>query len=269
MSDENRTRKRSSISLRAALACVSCLVGLSVAELVLRGVDPGDSQRTLFFSSKVWTVDGGGAVTYEPNTVIRTVAVHGEEVEYDVTFPVNNLGFVDDQDYPLPGREDGSSKRYVFVGDSFIAGYHGGSPWIPDLRERLTTSGGGPLIYNLGVGGTGLSHFPSLLESVREKIQFDEIVILAISNDLRRGYWQPVASDERTHFIHLPEKEEVAAGAYSINLRRKIEALGISYYAALHEDEWTLERFFSKNNHPNSIGYEAIADYVARCLGLE
>ena len=92
-------------------------------------------ERAWLFSSQTFQLDQNGAVRYQPNKKIRTIAVYNNKIEYDVHFNTNNLGFVDDKDYEYENALN--KKYYAFVGDSFTAGYHGSEPWIPKLRRNL------------------------------------------------------------------------------------------------------------------------------------
>lgn len=177
------------------------LVGLTIGELLLRVVvdesKPAARGGTgLLFSSESWELDSEGAVRYQPNREIRAIAVRAGQVAYDVRFRTNNLGFIDHRDYP-PQRMTGR-KYYAFVGDSFTAGYHGGEPWVPRLRDNLARKD--IEIYNLGIDGTGIEHFRRLLMSARRQLNIDAIVLLAISHDFQRGFWQPQFSDRQIAF---------------------------------------------------------------------
>jgi hypothetical protein len=108
-----------------------------------------------------------------------------------VRFRTNDLGFIDHEDYLVPGQSRADAPRYAFVGDSFTAGFHGGTPWVPALRDRARKTNPDLQIYNLGVSGTGFDHFGRLLKSFATDVDFSEIVILAISDDFERPFWPP------------------------------------------------------------------------------
>ena len=74
--------------------------------------------------------------------------------------------------------------------------------------------------------------------------------------------------DKPVKVIHLPKKEEVAAGGYSVDLRREIEALDASYLSALDECDWSAEMYHTNDGHPNALGYSNISRCVSRLLGL-
>ena len=312
------------------------------------------------FSTEALLLDANGAVRYLPNKDIRTVAVYKGELEYDVDFHTNNLGFVDYEDYEM--ETDPNKKYYAFVGDSFTAGFHGGEPWVPKLYKGIKDNG--IEIYNLGVSGTGFEHFYRLLESVRAQLRITHIVILAISDDLLREFWYPltnssdirfcrenegatqcsehpatakVISPESTyediltvaddmefermkaqitirrflkqsellvfivsavrkfmseydyeyietslrslrkirdnfplaeiHLVHLPQKQEVKKGDYLVeHIGKSVREMGILYFPALKECEWSKSMFYVKDGHPNSLGYENIAECVSSYL---
>lgn len=87
----------------------------------------------------------------------------------------------------------------ALVGDSFTAGYHGGTPWVPRLRDSVAQDHNLE-IYNLGVDGSGIIHFEKILESFGKQIKFNEIVIVAIGGDFIRRYWKPHISDGEVRF---------------------------------------------------------------------
>lgn len=340
---------------KLGLTIFSIIIGLVIGEIVVRSLGFGHvAERSLMFSSPTWKLDSGNAVRYLPNQKIRTVAAYEGNIEYDIQFQTNNLGFVDNVDYV---REAASNKKYyAFVGDSFTAGYHGGESWVPQLRDRVRGQNVG--IYNLGIGGTGVEQFSRLLKSVSQQIKFSTIVVLAISNDFQRKSWYPVVQDndisfcrESTgipqcgrvakviqrdvtadgileillkqvaedrkndnilkqsqllafikrstanllgrsvytnmnikrslhslkeirdtfpntdiHLVHLPQKEEVAIGAYQLEFSHQVEEMGIKYYPALTRCNWSNDMFFANDSHPNRSGYENISFCVSEYL---
>ena len=178
------------VSMSLVLALLFCEVGLRLSGFAKEG------RRALFFSSATFETDRRGAVRYRSSELIRSVAVYGGRIEYDVTFQTNGMGLIDDREYV--DESSSTDRRFAFVGDSFTAGVHGGVPWVPALARDVETDRS--RVYNLGVTGTGLEHFSRLLESVDEDLRFTDIVILAISNDFERRYWHPVANEEGIWF---------------------------------------------------------------------
>ena len=170
---------------------------LLVAEIGVRFLIPMQvDERTLMFSSHTFQLDQNGAVRYQPNKNIRTIAVYDNKIEYDVHFDTNNLGLADGKNYEY---ENLANKRYyAFVGDSFTAGFHGGEPWVPKLRRNI--DGENIEIFNLGVSGTGIEHFYRLLQGTSEQLHITHIVILAISEDIRRNSWYPLTNSTEIRF---------------------------------------------------------------------
>ena len=188
-----------SILSKAVLTILSVIVALYIGEISVRSLGLGHpAERSLLFSSPTWQQDSRNAIRYLPNRKIRTVAVYDGNIEYDIQFHTNNLGFIDHVDYARDAVS--SRKHYAFVGDSFTAGYHGGEPWVPRLRERVRGQNIG--IYNLGIDGTGVEHFSRLLKSAGQQVSFTTIVIVAISNDFRRDYWYPQVQGDDISFCH-------------------------------------------------------------------
>jgi len=179
--------------VRVLLVVAGLAVGLDLVEAAARllvGPPLGPSDRVAFFSPGLWVLRDG-AVRYRPDATLRTVAIYGERVEYDVRFRTNDLGFVDERDY-ADGPPPGTTARYAFVGDSFTAGVHGGGrPWPARLRERARRGGRAVEIYNLGVSSASFVQFAPLLRSVSGEIGFEHVVFLFITDDLFRPAWRP------------------------------------------------------------------------------
>jgi hypothetical protein len=177
---------------RAVLAIVSVLIGWVLVELGARailGPPPRPSERIVLFTLPNWQL-WGGSLRYAPRQEIRTLALAGDVVEYDATFNTNNLGFIDSKDYIRLPPED-RDRRYFFVGDSFTAGFHGGEPWVPQLRVLARRRDYRVEVYNGGVGATGFSQFAQLLESVGAELDFGRIVVPFITHDVYRSDWRP------------------------------------------------------------------------------
>jgi hypothetical protein len=100
----------------------------------------------------------------------------------------------------VTGQRRAKAPRYAFVGDSFTAGFHGGTPWAPALRDRARRANPDLQIYNLGVSGTGFEHFSRLLKSFATEVDFSDIVILAISDDSERPFWRPLTKGDAIRF---------------------------------------------------------------------
>jgi len=348
------------------LIFLSVLVTLLLCELLLAIVAPqtNEDRRYLVWSSPNFRVDQFGAVTFLPNETVRTVAVYGDKVEYDVSYQTNNMGLIDHRDY---GNKETVSRRLAFVGDSFTAGHHGGTPWVPDLRDHLAIDQNFA-IYNLGISGTGIHHFAKLVESFAARIDFDEIVVIAILDDFLRPYWVPDTTaseirfcnakfpiekcrtekrpvgyifaydtpidtiiaqadafqttiwreltaishlagfadrawgssqkrergglprwqqilleegmatlgsistkhpDKKRTFIHLPQKSEVAASEFELDLRKDVESQGFIYFSSMEHCSWSLGMFLELDGHPNRLGYENITRCVAQALALQ
>jgi len=151
-------------------------------------------------SSPTFKLHTREAVRYVENETIRAALLHDDDIVYDVRFRTNDLGFIDHEDYLVPGQRRADAPRYAFVGDSFTAGFHGGAPWVPALRDRARKANPDLQIYNLGVSGAGFEHFSRLLKSFATQVDFSEIVILAISSDALRPFWRPLTKGDAIRF---------------------------------------------------------------------
>jgi len=180
------------------LSLTATVLALAAAELALRASGIGGYSvydRVLFYTFPAFVDDGSGSVRYAPNTVIREVAIFGDQIDYDTTYSSNNLGFLDSVDYGPTGPD---VHDVVFIGDSFTAGT-GGYPWGPDLREHLTDPHA-TRIYNLGVGSFSIYHIDRLLSGFTQEVDFEEVNVLVISDDFFRPFWRPVQHDDALWF---------------------------------------------------------------------
>jgi len=73
----------------------------------------------------------------------------------------------------------------------------------------------------------------------------------------------------RIRFVHVPDRHETARGKYDIDLAPLLAGTGIDYLPVLGTCPWSMQRYLPNDNHPNSAGYEALAQCVAGMLGLE
>ncbi len=78
--------------------------------------------------------------------------------------------------------------------------------------------------------------------------------------------------DTNIYFVHLPEKQEVDSNRYELELREEVEALGIKYFPALQQCDWSREMFYRRDPHPNELGYKNITtcvkDYLYHSLSI-
>ena len=159
--DRQTIRDRLLASLvRLLVAVLALAIGWLLVELLARAVlgSPLRSQeRLMVLSTPSWRSDGR-AVHYAQSETIRLIALYGDVIEYEVEFETNDMGYVDHRDY-LPRTRVPTADRYAVIGDSFTAGFHGGEPWLPRLRDDLGAAGRDIEIYNLGTGGLGFQQF--------------------------------------------------------------------------------------------------------------
>ena len=194
---------------RTLLVAASLFAGWLAVEGIARvalGPPLHASDRAALFSSPFW-VEAKGAVRYAPRAELRTAAVYGERIEYDVRFRTNDLGFIDDRNYAERTAAPQASERFAFVGDSFTAGFHAGPAWPGRLRAQARDRGRNVEIYNLGVSGASLRQFPALLRSLRGEIEFEQLVFLFIGDDLLREAWRPVEANGRLYVCPLGSSE--------------------------------------------------------------
>jgi hypothetical protein len=175
------------------------LVTLLLAEVILRFffadyLYSGNGLRSLYYSSPNLTIsEDNRSVHYTPNTDIRSIAVYYNRIEYDTLHHANNLGFLSDRNYTKE-----SKPGIVFLGDSFTAGVGSTSPWIPKLDKKYPNIN----LYSFGVTGTGIPNFYRTLKTFQNDLNFDTIVIMSISDDLRRHQWYPFEQEGYLYFCY-------------------------------------------------------------------
>jgi hypothetical protein len=83
-------------------------------------------------------------------------------------------------------------------------------------------------------------------------------------NDLREI--QRNFPGKKIHLIHLPDRYEVTSGQYREDIAPALKILGIEYYPALYETNWSFKDFHRNDGHPNCEGYGHISRYVEKLL---
>lgn len=120
---------------------------------------------------------------YQPNSAIRSVAVYQRAfnpiIEYDCKFDTNSYGFVDTG--PISDVVD-----FLVLGDSFTEG-QGGCPWLTKDSLIKNTSTSGLSIANGGLQGAGILTFEQVLNYFEANTSIKNLIIIAISNDFKRG----------------------------------------------------------------------------------
>ena len=120
---------------------------------------------------------------YKPNSEIRFVAAYQNlfniNIEYDCSFETNKFGFIDTGE--IENRAD-----YLVLGDSYTEG-HGGCPWLTAETLYQDAYLSKYSILNGGLQGTGILQFEQVLEYFEAELNIENLVIIAISNDFKRG----------------------------------------------------------------------------------
>lgn len=191
-----------STASNAALLMASTVFALLVVEALGRWFSDWPEatfKRVQFMSKDTFRLTNSMVVTYSPDRTLRVVAVYGDATEFDVKMRTNNLGYLDTVDYPIYNTNQ-SIPRIAIVGDSFTAGFHGGDPWVIQLRQSLSD---GLEIYNLGIGATGIPQFVDRIIDFSGEFEIDHIYIVTISHDFFRFRWRPIEYDGRLYFCEI------------------------------------------------------------------
>ena len=184
-----------------ALLCISMLIALAIAEFAVRVFLALPAKAIAMTTLPSIVGEQGDVVRYKVNTQLVEVAVDQDGIIYSAAFDTNNLGLIDDQDY---GSSE-ADQKIALLGDSFTAGYHGGSPWILEFRKRLDES---TSANNLGVAGTGIREFEKRLKWFANELELDKVFVLVISSDFYRPEWYPVIRDRKLWFCPSATESE-------------------------------------------------------------
>jgi hypothetical protein len=202
--------KHRGLRIGISILLVSLIISLGAAELVVRSVFSRitATDRFLMWSEPLFRLESSGAIHYKENDRIREAAVFFGQVEYDIQFPTNNLGFVDTENYPAPGNATGKRRDIVVLGDSFSTGAGGGA-WLHQLRDSLRARMPELNLYNLAFCGAGIQHFQKNLVHYAPLLRPTELLIIAISNDFHRLYWSPLQNEHEIRMCPEGESEEI------------------------------------------------------------
>ncbi len=204
-------------------SAVAVVLLIETAGRLLVPVRGAASDRVAFFTRGSFAGAGDGGVAYAAKQLLRTIAVHGRSIAYDVRFPTNDFGLIDEIDYgdtshTAPAGENKPLGRTIAVaGESFTAGYHGGGPWILDLRERLRAQEPWAQVYNLGVDGVGLSNALPLLERINRVVPISDVLIVAVSEALLRAPFQPVEDEAGIRFCAVATPKELCLASKPVH----------------------------------------------------
>lgn len=180
-----------------SLSLVSTLITLLFVEIILRFfyadyLYTGSAARSLYYSSPNLTLtEDKQSIHYSPNTDVRSITVYFNQVEYDTYHHANNFGFLSDTNYTKENKPG-----ILFLGDSFTAGVGSTTPYIPALNTKYPDIN----LYSLGVTGTGTWNFYNTFNTFKDKLNFDTIAIMSISDDLRRHKWYPEEANNHLYF---------------------------------------------------------------------
>ena len=138
----------------------------------------------LFASQNAFRPIGeNGLWTYQPNSQIQTAATyfltkqHGW-LEYRCNLETNSLGLTQ------TNYTDQKQVDFLVLGDSFAEGL-GDCPWL--TKENLAKEKVRATVINGGLQGGGIANFELLARWLDPQVKIDNLIILAISNDFKRG----------------------------------------------------------------------------------
>lgn len=113
---------------------------------------------------------------------------------------VNNVGFVNDQDYTI----EGARPLLAVVGDSYIEA--GMVPYRETVQGRLAEAlGSSGRVYSFAASGAGLTQYLVWAEHARDTYRPDSFLFLNIANDFAESLYHRGRSPGFHHFVRLPD----------------------------------------------------------------
>ncbi len=192
------------------LVLVSTVITLIVVEIILRVflgdiLHSGKASRSLYYSKPLFELTPNRAVHYASDVPLRSLAIYYNKFEYETKHHTNNMGFISDVNYTRDDSRDG----IIFLGDSFTAGVGSTTPWINTLNHKYKDIN----LYSFGVTGTGQENFYRLYKQFKDKLNYNTVVIMSISDDLHRRLWYPLTIKDKIYFcIDKSTKEQCLKG---------------------------------------------------------
>jgi hypothetical protein len=121
---------------------------------------------------------------------IRNFKISQDEVVYDNHFYPNNMGWVMNQDYNYE-KKDSLKKRWMILGDSFIAGIMLETN-LPNRAQQILNDslGEGEIeLYSFGVDGGGIMNWYNIFfKEIIAKYEFDGLIIAPYADNLYRDF---------------------------------------------------------------------------------
>ncbi len=121
---------------------------------------------------------------------IRVFRSGGGKMIYDNVFYPNNKGWLMHQDYNYP-KADSSTKRWMILGDSFIAGIMLKDNLPNRVQKTVNDSlGSGKIeLYSFGIDGGGLMNWYSIFfKELVPRYDFDGLIIAPFEDNIYRDF---------------------------------------------------------------------------------
>jgi hypothetical protein len=170
---------------------------------------------------------------YNPNSDIRSIATYQRlfsvGIEYDCTYHTNKFGFIDT-------GEITNYADFLVLGDSFTEG-QGGCPWLTKDTLLIDDHLSNFKLLNGGLQGVGILQFEQVLDYFEPEVSIENLIIIAISNDFKRGdasQWQTDSDcylsgsckkNDYWHYIPIDMSDEMIL----INSRERSYERGIDF----------------------------------------
>lgn len=225
----------------------------------------------------------------------RTILIENNNLEYDNTFTINNVGVPSITDYSNK-KSNKNIFRYIVFGDSHTQGYFLERNWPDLVNEKLKNNN--IELYNFSIDGGGLVNWHNIFfKELLKNYEFDGIIFAVYGNNFDRDFWVlspdykqninqggyidsiPKSQNDLLNNYKLQKGESLYKTNSEINknkdlyLSKKIKFLPFNFYSLkLYSDlkkEIELREYLNKYNNSNYVTYKIsdtynINDFVGR-----
>ena len=188
---------------------------------------PAQKNFFMFLSGGEFNSQMLGIRAFKPNSLLRNVALYGNEIEYDYKFKTDQYGFRKTNNC----IGNNSNKFYAIAGDSFTEGQGSSIVWVTNLQKILCDRGSKTL--NTAMSGYSVIGMNKSLNYVKEVLNANRAIVAITPGDITRPHSEMISYEECSVYVsrtnkcgdsatwwHLPpalNKEEIITFSKKIN----------------------------------------------------
>jgi len=183
------TRSSTKILLRLSLILSGALLGLALAEVAVRVLQP--HAKDLVIPGRLLAIDPDIGWQLAPSRM----SVHRSQY-FEVPYVTNALGL---RDKPRDATKDETTQRILLYGESLVFGW--GVPAEQRFSDRVEGELEGVEIWNHGVPAYGLDQEILLYEKTGTAVPADEVVFFVTEDTIERARTDYFAAKYKPHFV--------------------------------------------------------------------